>query len=220
MKKVCAIVPAYNEAATVAGVVGVLVVSELIHEVIVVSDGSTDATAELARQAGATVYERPHKGGKGNAMLEGLRKTSAEVILFCDADLMGFSGQHLPLLLEPVLSGERIMQVGRRDRGFFLNFLTPFLPLLSGERAVRRQVVEAIPSQFLRGFMIESALNYYCRSRRLPYGGVLLPGLSIRHKYQKVGWLLGIWQYWRMSWQVIKAMVLVRVHMHNYAKDR
>ncbi len=74
-----------------------------------------------------------------------------------------------------------------------------------------RRVVEGIPPEYLQGFMIESALNYYCRSRKLSYGTVFLPGLGIRRKYEKVGWKRGVVEYVKMGWQIAAAMTVVRV---------
>ena len=68
------------------------------------------------------------------------------------------------------------MNVGLRDRGTIINRFSQFLPLIGGERAILRRIVEAVPPQYLSGFMVESALNYYCRYRRMPYGSVLLRG--------------------------------------------
>ncbi|MEK9130820.1 MAG: glycosyltransferase [Patescibacteria group bacterium] len=210
MNRVAAIVPAFNEEPTIAKVVAVLRSSSLVDEVIVVSDGSTDGTSAAASAAGATVYDLERKGGKGNAMLHALTRTDAQVILFCDADLKGFTLDHVGRLLEPVLNGGRVMNVGLRDRGTIINRFSQFLPLIGGERAILRRIVEAVPPQYLSGFMVESALNYYCRYRRMPYGSVLLRGLSIRRKYEKVGWKEGLKQYRRMITQVVKAMLLVR----------
>lgn len=209
--RVAAIVPAYNEEPTVAGVVESLRSSPLIQEVIVVCDGSTDATAERARSAGATVYELPRNSGKGAAMLHGLTHTDASVVAFFDADLIGLEPDHVERLVLPVLSGSRVMNVGIRDRGPLVTRLTRHLPLIGGERVMLRQVVEGIPPEYLQGFMIESALNYYCRSRKLPYGTVFLPGLGIRRKYQKVGWKRGVIEYAKMAWQIAAAMTAVRV---------
>lgn len=81
---------------------------------------------------------------------------------------------------------------------------------------MRRQIFETIPDRYVRGFMIESATNYYCRANDLPYGGTLLPGLTMRKKYQKVGWPKAIIEYAHMYWQVAKAMIVVRMHTHEF----
>ena len=75
--------------------------------------------------------------------------------------------------LEPVLNGGRVMNVGLRDPGTIINKVQSILPLIGGERAILRRIDEAVPPQYLSGLMVESALNYYCRYRRMPYGSVL-----------------------------------------------
>ncbi len=209
--KVAAIVPAFNEEKTIADVVKVLCSSELIDKVIVISDGSTDKTKERATKAGATVYELPKTTGKGQAMLHALKHTKALVIAFFDADLIGLTQDHVERLLFPVINGARIMNVGVRDRGQVISLLTHRMPLIGGERAMMRQVIEGVPSEYLQGYMIESALNYYCRSNKYPYGSVDLPGLSIRMKFDKVGVPTGMVQYIKMYLQVFKAMLIVRL---------
>ncbi len=208
---VAAIVPAYNEAQTIQEVVRILKLSPLLDEVIVVSDGSTDRTADIARSAGATVFELSENGGKGAAMLYGVHHTDAEIIFFADADLLGFTVDHVEQLVLPVLSGSRVMNVGLRDRGVIMTRFQSILPLISGERAMKRQVIEGIPPEFLQRFMVETALNYYCQSRHLPYGTVFLSGLTIRRKYEKVGWKEGVVQYIRMAIQILTAMITVRI---------
>jgi len=209
--RVTAIIPAYNEEPTIAGVVGALRSSPLVREIIVVCDGSADKTAERARAAGATVFELPHNAGKGAAMLHGLTHTDASVVVFFDADLVDLTADHVERLVLPVLSGSRVMNVGIHDRGPLVTPLVMRLPLISGQRAMLRQVIEGVPPEYLQGFMIESALNYYCRSRRLPYGMVLLPGFRIRRKFEKVGWRRGMVEYIKMAWQIVAAMAAVRV---------
>ena len=209
MNNVAAIIPAYNEEATIGSVVSVMKQSPLVGEVIVVSDGSMDHTAEVARASGAKVIEQKN-AGKGGALLRGMQETSAEILLFADADLRGFTPEHVAQLLEPVLSGARAMNVGLRDRGW-LTPMTAHLPLISGERALRRDVAEHVSARFFHGYMIESALNYSCRSRKLAYGTTVLHGLSIRRKFEKVGWPRAIVQYSKMSWQIGKSIVFVRL---------
>lgn len=210
-KTVTAIVPAYNEEATITQVVKVLLSSAYVSEVFVISDGSTDQTAQRARAAGARVHEIPRQGGKGEAMLHALIHTSAPIVAFFDADLRGFTAAHVEQLVLPVLNGSRVMNVGLRDRGPWVTALTRHLPLISGERAMVRSVMENTPAEFLKGFMVEASLNYYCRSHDLAYGAVELKGLSMRRKFEKVGWPWAVLQYTGMFFQVAKAMGMVRV---------
>ncbi len=100
------IVPAYQAAATVAAVVRGL--RDHVDRIVVVDDGSTDATGAEARGAGAEVIARGVNGGKGEALRTGLARvlaTDASHVVFVDAD-----GQHdpadLPRLLDAARSGD------------------------------------------------------------------------------------------------------------------
>ena len=208
---IAAILPAFNEEKTVANVVKPLVASQYIREVLVISDGSTDRTMEVAKAAGANVHQLPVNRGKGGAMLHALGHTDAPIIGFFDADLKGFTEEHVERLVQPVINGSRIMNVGLRDRGWPWTAIGSLLPLISGERVMHRQVLEGIPPKFLKGFMIESSLNYYCRTRKYAYGAVVLSGLSIRRKFEKVGYVRGVIEYILMFYQVIKAVIGVRI---------
>lgn len=215
---VAAIVPAYNEEKTVADVVSALRASPLISEIIVISDGSTDKTAERARAAGATlVHELPIRAGKGKAVQHGVAHTDAPVLFFCDADLIGLTTQHIRTILDPVLYGEKGMCVGLRDRGRWMMRIQPRLPLIGGERALQRSIFERIPDKYLQGFMLEAALNYACKRRGIAYGGVPLWGLHIRRKMQKVGFQRGLVEYLKMFRQIIWAYLAVRWAAHRGA---
>lgn len=209
---VAVIVAAYNEAPTIGPIVKTLVDSRLFRDVIVISDGSTDQTADIARVNGASlVHQFPWNHGKGAAMMHGVAHTDAPILFFLDADLKGLQKNHLEKILEPVLTGELAMAVGIRDRGAIGMALARIFPLIGGERAMMRHIFEDIPDRFLQGFMVEGTLNYYCRSHGLRYGTVDLPGLKIRRKMQKVGVVRGLAGYFYMTWQVIKAMIVVRI---------
>jgi len=90
--RICALVPAYNEADVVARVV--TAARAHVAEVIVVDDGSTDGTGERAETAGARCIRMPRNGGKGAALREGLSRIAPGEfthVLFLDGD-----GQHRP----------------------------------------------------------------------------------------------------------------------------
>lgn len=213
--KIAAVIPALNEAKTIGKIVKVLTQSPFVDEVIVVSGGSEDQTINEARAAGATnVLDYPQSTGKGTSMIKGVQATDAPIILFLDGDLKGLTREHVEQLVLPVISGARQMNIGLRDKGELFTELTKYLPLISGERALRREIFEAIDPKYLEGFMVEASLNYYCQANDLPFGTVFLQGLTMRRKFEKVGWLTSIFGpkgYIQMTYEVFKAMITVRL---------
>jgi polyisoprenyl-phosphate glycosyltransferase len=208
---VVAIIPAFNEESTIGPVVRVLVHVSSIDEVVVVSDGSTDKTVEIAENEGARVIEVKENKGKGQTMKRGVEETDQEIVAFFDADLLGLSVGEVECMLEPVVSGELAMCVGIRDRGPIISRIGQQLPYITGERAMIREVCEGVPDRYYKGFMIESPFNYYCRTRRLPYNSVVLKGVSIRRKMQKVGFWKGLLGYAHMFYQVGISYAAVRI---------
>lgn len=107
---VSVVLPALNEEATVGDVVRQVLTYPRFHEVLVVDADSTDATAEVARAAGATVVTqsaiRPDVTclrGKGDTMWRGLNVATGDIIVFMDSDLQGDVSSWAPLLAQEAL---------------------------------------------------------------------------------------------------------------------
>ncbi len=113
------VIPAKNEGAAIGGVVSRACSVYADAQVIVVDDGSSDDTAAVAAQAGATVVRHPESLGNGAAIKSGARAAQGEVIAFMDGD-----GQHdaaeLAPLLEKFDNGFE-MVIGARDMGSHAN---------------------------------------------------------------------------------------------------
>ena len=200
---ISAIVPAYNEAARIAPVLDVLVSYPGFAEVLVVDDGSTDGTGEVAAARGARVIRNVRKSGKGAAMQRGVDAAAGDVIFFCDADIVGLTHEVIDEILDPVRRGETEMFIGMIDRRIYdAPFIIRFVPLLGGIRALTRRLWDRTPRRFKQGFEIETALNYYADHPGRPQHKVF-PGLSQTVKEKKYGVLRGTYWRWRMVLDIL-----------------
>ena len=206
-QKVAAIVPALNEEGNVGDVLKVLLQAKILDEVILINDGSTDRTGKIGEELGVKVINRAKPGGKGNAMREGVEATDAGIIVFFDADLIGLAPEHASLLVEPIIKGEAAMCAGIRQRWGGLPKLWAMIdPLLAigGERAMKRELFEALPPKFIQGFAVETALNYYCYRKKLKVQYPILKGLTVIVKEKKWGFWKGFKNRIKMLWQMLR----------------
>lgn len=147
------VIPAYNEEQAVAPLVTALRAAGPWHEILVVDDGSTDATAARAAEAGAKVVRHPYNKGNGAAVKTGIRHATGEYVLIIDGD-----GQHRASDAVRLVSrlGDYDLVIGARASSTqatqarllgnsALNWLASYLTerhvpdLTSGFRAARRQ---------------------------------------------------------------------------------
>lgn len=217
---ISAIIAAYNEEKTIADVLGVLTRNPLIDEIIVVSDGSSDRTVEIARGfEGVTTLALRENQGKGYAMRVGVDYARHDVLFFVDGDMFNLTDQHVESLLLPVVRDRCDMNIGIRNRGPIRNFFHLQMkvgPVLSGIRVMKRAVWDTVPLRYQERFKIEAALNFFCsragfrQQQTVVYdlGHLikegkrgLLPGLSARgDMIQEVfflHWDLYIFETWR-----------------------
>lgn len=192
-ERVAVIIPAYNEETTVGEVVDVAKRASLVDEVLVVDNGSSDATGRVATDHGARLVSQPD-GGKGQAMAAGVAATDAEVLVFLDADLTGLQPDHVDRLARPVLEGEVGMSCGLFDRGPLLNpIFLHLLPQLTGERAVRRELFEALEPDAIAGYKVEAALNSGASELGMDVDAFVCEGMSHRTKSEKSNTRLSGW---------------------------
>jgi glucosyl-3-phosphoglycerate synthase len=130
--RISVVIPARNEAGTVAGVVGPLAQAlmsdvHLVDDLVVIDSDSTDATAQVAAGAGARVHRArdiaPSLGtyrGKGEALWKSLLVTRGDVLVFVDADLTQWGPHFVTGLLGPLLADPQVQLV----KGFYARVRT------------------------------------------------------------------------------------------------
>lgn len=114
--KTVVIIPAYNEERNIEKVV-TKTRKILKSKIVVVDDGSIDATAKKAKKAGAIVIKRKARGGKGNALRTGFQyflKRPEKYVLIIDAD-MQYEPKNLKKILKPLLDDEADFVMGYRN---------------------------------------------------------------------------------------------------------
>ena len=207
--------PAYNEAENVAAVIKAMPqMVEGYHVVpVVVSDGSEDRTAQVAREAGAFVAELPIRRGGGLALRVGYEvalKMNADIVVTLDAD-----GQHLPeelaVMIAPIVAGEADYVNGSRLLGYFekestirhlgVHFFSWLVTILtgtrvtdisSGYRAARADLLRPLvleQDQFWTSEILIEALRHHARIVEVPITILARAGgKSKKPKSLKYGW--------------------------------
>jgi glucosyl-3-phosphoglycerate synthase len=182
--------PARDEEATVGRVVATVRRSlverlRLVDEIVVMDDGSTDATGDAARAEGAHVFrvdellpELPPGSGKGNAMWKSLYVCRGDLLCWVDADIRNFRADFVARLLAPLLGdpdigmvkgfyrrpldgeptgGGRVTELMARPvLSYLFPLVTRFVQPLAGEYAARRSILETVP--FVEGWGVEIGL--------------------------------------------------------------
>jgi glycosyltransferase involved in cell wall biosynthesis len=173
--KIAFLVPAYNEAATIRGVLEAIDALGLDRQIVVVDDGSTDATAQIVRDYATTspaivLLQQPNQG-KGAALRAGIPHLDGDIAVIQDAD-MEYDPAEVPHLVDPILQGVADvvygsrLSGGRAQRAYmfwhlmgnkFLSMLTGVLfnttlsDMETGYKAFRLEILKALPlteSQF------------------------------------------------------------------------
>ncbi len=216
---VSAIIPAFNEEETIGEVIHSASRHPLIGEILVVDDGSSDRTAERAREAGARVISLSENCGKAEALEAGVREALHDVLLFLDADISGLTRESIHHLVMPVVSGRHEHYVGLRGRKFFLlNRFLHLVPILGGERALTRNLWEQVPHDYKKGFQIEIALNYFSKKTKGNMGFEVIHGLTHRTKEKKFGLLEGFLRRIGMSGEVL--LIATKLYVLEEVKQK
>jgi glycosyltransferase involved in cell wall biosynthesis len=216
------VMPVYNEAATVAAVIAVVLAQRPVQQLIVVDDASSDASGTILKQLAANdprihFIQHPHNQGKGAALRTGFAAATAPYVIIQDADLE-YDPQEYHRLLAPIVSGKADVVFGSRFLGgasahrvlYFWHsvgnrFLTMFsnmatdLNLTDMEtcyKTFRREIIQKIKIEENRfGFEPEITAKVAKLNVRFYEAGISYNGRTYAEG-KKIGWRDGIRALW------------------------
>lgn len=229
---VTVLIPAFNEDAVIARTVAGAWALPGVTRVIVVDDGSTDKTAEVAAAAGAEVVRAGTNRGKGYALKLGVQAVQEGTaqgeaaqegfLLILDADLGETAGEG-EKILAPVLAGKADLCIGRfpapRKKagcGLVRNLAAVGINLLtglkvtaplSGQRALSPKALAALGNRFAPGFGVETGMIIDLAQKKL-----VIKEVPVAMTHRETGWdLKSCLHRARQFWDVLQALAGRRV---------
>ena len=187
------LVPAYNEAERLPGVLEAVVGHPRLERVVVIDDGSTDGTGEVALSHGAELLRAPENGGKTRALRLGLQTVRTSHVVLIDADLLGLTRDVVSSLIEPVAAGTASASVSLRGNAPWV-WRRIGIDYISGERVFPMALIvdrlEALDQ--LRRFGFEVFLNGLLVRSGQPIAITTWPDVASPAKFVKRGLWGGI----------------------------
>ena len=169
MSRFSVIIPAFNEEQSIGSVVEAVRAHDADCEIIVVDDGSTDKTGELAAAAGATVVRHPANGGYGLSLMSGIRAARNDIVVITDAD-GSYPVDRISELVQKIEAGFD-MAVGARQKAHQYDSIWKIPARLLFKALAEFTTGSRIPD-------INSGLRSFRKSQALPYFADLCRGFS------------------------------------------
>ena len=210
---VTVIIPAYNEEKWIGTTVSSILESGFPCEVIVVDDGSSDKTPQILKTFGDSVkvISHPANKGKGTALVSGINEASGEIVIFCDAHLLGLNKYHLMTLTLPLVYDLARVTLGQGISAEFslMSVFSLFL-ILTGQRAYFKEDLLPLRKDMENlGYGVETLLfNRFPRDKTV---SVMLPGLTHLLKKDTSSASDAIREYLREIMEVLDTLVRIGI---------
>lgn len=207
--RISCVIPAYNEEKTIGNVIECAKNVDLIDEIIVISDGSVDETANISKSLGVRTIELNQNCGKGAALVTGAENSNGDILIFLDADLIGLNEKHINDLIIPVIKDETDMTIGVFKNGRFITDMAQRVaPYLSGQRALKRCIIQDVDKLDMTRYGIDIAITKQAEKKNYRFTTVALGDLTHIMKEEKLGFSRGVAERIKMYWQIIRCMLM------------
>lgn len=202
------IVCAFNEADRIRNILDVIVGHPALNEVIVVNDGSTDATETLlCSYPGIRLISHTPNRGKTYALSRGVAEARYEHLMLLDADLAGVTAADIDALAGPVMRGESDVSISMRSNSLWL-YRQLGLDFVSGERVVPRRLLENAVGAMERlpRWGGEAFINELVIRDGMSIAVVKWPRVINIRKFKKAGMVRGTLAEIGMVWDAVSVL--------------
>lgn len=206
MKKVTAIICAYNEEKTIKEVILSVSKAVIVGEIVVVNDGSTDNTKEiieaLRKEIEITAIHLEENKGKGYAMAIAVENAIFDIMVFIDADQRTIPSAYITQLVSPLLNNECDMVLGYSTVNILSQEVNP-LKILTGERALFKEDIMPILDKMKESrFGVETLLYFFYISLGKTLKFFRLAEMKHNDKYKKMTSLKATTSYINEGWEI------------------
>ena len=218
--RISCIIPAYNEENGIKKILSTLVplIGNVIHEVIVIDDGSRDRTREIIKEfTGVRLIEKNVNGGKSAAVADGIGVSEGDYICLLDADLRDLNEKNIRDLIEPIENGISDVTISYRKNAWPVFPFLKEIDCLSGERILPKTSI--IPSlkelKRLPSYGLEIFLNKIIVCNHMRIAVVRWPNVENVFPWKKRGWFRGIKQALKMWLDMLSTASIVEIYSQN-----
>jgi len=186
-KLVSAIIPIFDEEKNIAKIIKFLLGRKIINEVVCVNDGSTDKSLKILEKFKKDIKIVSYKKnrGKGYALSQGIKKSSGEILLFLDADLINLKQKHIKDLVAPLLTSRKkaVLGYGTRSKNHFWDS-SQFVINVTGQRTYfKKDLICHLNNMSKARYGVEIYLNSVFKKKEVEL--VPLVGLTHIWKHKK-----------------------------------
>jgi len=219
MKKISCIIPAHDEAKSIAHTLSVVapLVGTYLYEVIAVDDASRDDTKKII-QTFPLIHLIQHSlnEGKSKSVADGINAAQGEYIFLLDADLQFLNSQNIIDLIEPIERGISDVTISYRKNAWPL-FPFKKIDYLSGERILPKKSLVASLSEMalLPNYGLEVFLNRIIIHNNMSISVVQWSNVENDFNQNKHGWLKGVQIIIKIWWNVLSVVSIFEMYSQN-----